>query len=313
MKIPHRTDTSCWLPTGLMVAALLCSGGAGCVIENADDAEPLLNQTPTPAGGKADGVAAGFSEAQWAEIAARCTPPAEDEPIVYGNDFEWNYTPAAMAARFDEIYSSGKRLSQRAYFDGETGTFMLPSEESWGGPVTLPRRFVENVSIHIERALALTYAEHVFFPDMGHNHFFIPEAHFEAEYSDTAVSDRSAMYARLLDDPLLRVFYHTAEQLQMLDENKELLPDPWIQGRHQSRNVVGDNNWEGRIELLQNPDSPANTAHDYPGHFYYGAGLNLSASEHGCFPYRHNGALRWYDLSLYDLPYQSDGGGSDWS
>lgn len=56
---------------------------------------------------------------------------------------------------------------------------------------------------------------------------------------------------------------------------------------------------------------PKSGAHEYPGHFHYGAGMNLSASADGCFPYRQDGELRWYDLSLDDLPYKSDGGGGD--
>ncbi|MBW2455218.1 MAG: hypothetical protein JRI68_11940 [Deltaproteobacteria bacterium] len=312
--MPHtnRNTTLLWSTQGLLIGTLLACGAAGCALESAESVEPPPSQMPTPPGGKADSPTVGFGEEMWAEIATRCGAPAEDEPVVYGNDFRWDYTPAEMATRFTEIYGSGKRLSKRASYDAETATFLLPSVDMWGGPVTLPRRFVENVTLHIERALELTYAEHVFFPDMGHNHFFIPQDRWEAEYAGGAVSETSSMYGRLIDDPQLLVFYHTAEQLGMLDENDELLPDPWIQWRHQSRNVVGDNNWEGRVELLQNPESPANTAHDYPDHFYYGAGMNVSGSADGCFPYHQDGELRWYDLSLYDLPYKSDGGGGDY-
>ncbi len=295
---------------GLLIGIMLACGTAACAVENEDGLDTPPTNSPDPPGGKADSpLGPQFSEDRWAEIAARCTAPASDEPIVYGSDFKWDYSPEEMAARFPEIYESGKRLSQRARFDAETGTFILPSEDSWGGPVTLPRRFVENVTLHIQQALEHSYAEHVFFPDMGHNHFFIPETHWDAEYAGTPVDQTSPMYSRLLDDPKLLVFYHTAEQLQTLDEDGELLPDEWIQWRHQTRNVVGDNNWEGHIELLQNPESPANTAHDYPGHRYYGAGFNLSASKDGCFPFRDQGELKWYDLSLDDLPYPSDDGG----
>jgi hypothetical protein len=171
---------------------------------------------------------------------------------------------------------------------------------------------VENVTLHIEQALELGYADHVFFPDMGHSHYFIPEAHWDTEYAGTPVDQTADMTSRLLDDPQLLVLYHTAEQLQMLDENKELLPDPWIQFRHQSRNVVGDNDWQRRIELIQNPDSPANTAREYEGHFYYGAGFSISASKDGCFPYTQNGERKWYDLSLSDLPYRTDDGGGNY-
>jgi hypothetical protein len=98
----------------------------------------------------------------------------------------------------------------------------------------------------------------------------------------------------------------------MLDEDDQVLPDPHIEWRHQTRNVVGDNDGQDRIELLQNPDSKANTARDYPGYRYFGAGFNVSASADGCFPFIQDGELRWYDLSLSDLPYKPNGGSDDW-
>lgn len=288
--------------------ALGCSGDADPAEESMVD--PGGGKV-TPPGGKADSPFDGpvWEEDVWEQIAARCTPPAEDEPVVYSNDFKWDYTREEMATRADEMYGSGKRLLDRAYYEEETGTFVLPILESWGGRVTLSRRLVENVTLHIQKSLQMGYAEHVFFPDMGHSHYFIPQALWESEYAGGAVSEIAQMRTRLIDDPELLVLYHTAEQLDMLDENKEPLDDPWIRFRLETRNVVGDNDWKGEILLPQNPESKANTVKDMDGHRYYGAGFSIHASEDGCFPFYQGGELKWYDLSFSDLPYQSTGGG----
>jgi hypothetical protein len=298
-------------PWGPLLGVLLACGGVACSVEVQPATDALGNDSPPSPGGKADSAFGSADAELWSKIAARCTAPADDEPIIYTNDFHWNYTPEEMAARYEEIYGSGQRLTERARFDEETGSFIMPTFESWGGQVTLPKRLVENVTRHLELALEAGYAEHVFFPDMGHSHYFIPQARWEAEYADTPVDQSANRNSRLLDDPELLVFYHTAEQLQMLDEDDQVLPDPHIEWRHQTRNVVGDNDEQDRIELLQNPDSKANTSRDYPGHRYFGAGFSVSASTDGCFPFIQDGELKWYDLSLSDLPYKQDGG-NDW-
>jgi len=288
--------------------ALACSGEADPAGESTQ--EPG-EENVTPPGGKADSPfnTPVWQEDMWEQIATRCTPPAEDEPIVYANDFKWGYTREEMATRADEMYESGKRLMDRAYYDEESGTFMLPISESWGGRVTLSQRLVENVTLHIHKALENGYAEHVFFPDMGHAHYFIPQSLWDSEYAGGPVSEIAEMRTRLIDDPELLVLYHTAEQLDMLDENNEPLDDPWIEFRLETRNVVGDNDWKGEIMLPQNPESNANTVKDMEGYRYYGAGFSINASKDGCFPFHQDGELKWYDLSFSDLPYQSSPGG----
>lgn len=277
---------------------------SACLAEPADQQEAEHREAASNGDAELD-------EALWDEIAARCGAPAEDEPVLYNNEFSWGYTREAMASKFDEVYASGMRLMDRAYYEDASDTFVLKTTESWGGRVTLPKRLVENVTQHIQRGLDRGYVDHVFFPDMGHSHFFIPQERWDAEYSGGPVSGIAERNTRMFDDPSLLVLYHTAEQLQMLDDEDRVLDDPWIQWRFHTRNLVGDNAGLGRTELLREYDSKANTARDYPGHHYFGAGFNLSASAEGCFPYEQDGERRWYDISLSDLPYRNDGGGGD--
>jgi hypothetical protein len=251
-------------------------------------------------GGKADGPADG--DDAWQEALARCAPPTADEPGIYYSDFRWGYTLPEMSARFAEIYTSGKRLRGRAYLDEDRGELLLDLPASWGGPAVLPRRFVESVRSHIEQGLAHGYVQDIFFPDMGHAHFHIPAQKWELVYRGMPVSRNAERYSMLLDDPDLEVLYHTAEQLEMLDDERQVLADRQVQWRFYTRNLVGDNRGAGRLVLLHEPSSAANTARDRDGYHYYGAGFYVSASRDGCFRYVHDGQVRYFDLSLSSMP-----------
>ncbi len=280
-----------------------------------DEPAELPAEAPPPAGavpdGKADGVT-GEGALDWDALRARCAAPTEDEPFLYGGAFSWGYSLESMAERFEEIYAAPERLAGRAWYDADRDTFVMADLDAWGGEVILPPRLVESVRGHIERALELGYVDHVFFPDMGHSHLFVPHQRWDEIYEPYEVSQLSAMRSALLDDPELKVLYHTAEQLEMLDGDDRVLADRRIMWRFMTRNPVGDNRGEGRLDLIQNLEQKSNTARDLEGYFYYGSGFNISASANGCFPYVHQGEVRYFDISMTDLPYDpSSSSGGD--
>ncbi len=242
------------------------------------------------------------SSMDWQSIQARCSSQNESDPILYSNDYRWGYSMEEMEERFQELYHSPKRLSQRAYYDANLGLFKMPHVESWGGSVVLSERLITNVRIHIEKALERTYVQNIFFPDMGHSHLFVPQELWDQNYAGAPVSGISDTYTALFDDPALRILYHTAEQLSMLDDDRNLKADQNLQWRHYTRNIVGDNRGAGTLDLLRNPESRANTSRDLAAHHYIGAGFSVSANENGCFPFVHGNQTYFFDLSLFDAP-----------
>jgi hypothetical protein len=298
----HLTHASMKMHLGFVLLSLTAL--SGCISEPAVELGP--DSSPGSLG-KGDSWGDEFPGG-WEAIAARCAPPVEDEPILYANEFHWWYTHEEMMTRFDEVYSSGMRLFDRAYYDAEADEFAMPITETWGGRVVLSQRLIQSVGLHIQKALDRQYADAIFFPDMGHSHFFIPEEHWDANYAGTPVAELAGRYTRLFEDPELLVLYHTAEQLEMYDEEGALFPDRDLQWRYFTRNPVGDNRGLGRIDLLRDATNKGNTARDLEGHHYLGAGFNVSASTDGCFPYVHNGEVYYFDLSLADLPYTPGGG-----
>lgn len=236
------------------------------------------------------------------EAQVRCDTPRVDEAIVYQEDFRWNMSREEILKKADEIYASGKRLKGRAFYDNEGEKFVLPFRRAGDEDVKMPIAFAYSIKRHIEEALRLGYAEAVIFPDMGHAHFFIPQEIYDTEVATIEGLDQYLRYEKMLALKDLKVLYHTAEQLQMQDEDKKLIEDDQLRWRYYTRNVVGDNRGEGRLEIFKNLGRGFNTVKEASGYKYWGAGFDLSASRDGCFSYVYEGKKYYFDISLESLP-----------
>jgi len=237
-----------------------------------------------------------------AEIARRCAPVAAGEPSILQSDFHWAYTLPDMALRFEEMYVSPKRLAARAYWDEKTRTIRLPYMAERGGSVKVAPAFIQAVERHIERSIELKYVDAVFFPDMGHSHLLVPETLWKEKYDLYPIDHMSMMYQDMFLDPRLRIFYHTAEQLKTREADGQLVNDERTRFRYKTRNISGFIKPDADLTVHQNPESTANTVHEIPGYFWWGAGFNMSAQQNGCFVYHSGNKTYRFDLSLYDLP-----------
>jgi len=244
----------------------------------------------------------------------RCQPQSDSDPIVYASDFRWGYTLEDMNSRFDELYKSGKRLTGRAYYEPATDQFIFPHKELNGDitKIVIPPRFIASVAQHAEEGLARSYVDAIFFPDMGHSHFFMPQAFYDEVIRPIPGRDRKARYEAMMQNPELKILYHTAEQLHMKDmDTKKLEAGQYLQWRYYTRNLVGYTDGSGKVEIHKLLNENFNTVRNYPGHRYWGAGFYMSASENGCFSFQgKNGQQLFFDLSLDSLPY-SNGPSSD--
>lgn len=241
-------------------------------------------------------------------IKRRCGPAQAGEPIVYSSDFSWNQTLPQMKEKFEQIYHTDKRLKGRAYYDVAQNSVVLPQEVFGQGNkvVRLSERFLKSITLHVERALQRGYVNFVFFPDMGHSHIHIPQSLWDSTIQH--INDRTELYEKMLNHPDVRYLYHTAEQLKMLGEDKKPVEDRHIQWRLYTRNLVGDNKAQGRLDFLFEPTSDVNTAHGEEGYRYWGGGFNIHSSQNGCFPYKYKDKIYYFDLSLEDLAPSTTGG-----
>lgn len=235
---------------------------------------------------------------------ARCAPAPIDEPIVYNSDFRWSYTLEEMSQRFDEIYNSGKRLDARAYYDQHTDSFYLTfrhNEELLR--VKIDENFIRSVTRHIEVALENKYAEHIFFPDMGHSHLYFEESHWNKDYANIpGPAQYNEHYQKMLNDPMMRALYHTAEQLKMKEKDSAIFYSAHHEFRFWHRNPVGDNKSSDHLQIYTDPKHIANSVGELPGHHSWSSGYNISSSKNGCFSYIKDGKILYFDISLYDLP-----------
>jgi hypothetical protein len=88
----------------------------------------------------------------------------------------------------------------------------------------------------------------------------------------------------------------------MKTEEGQFVEDRHVQWRFFTRNLVGHNKNQGKIELLHNETHSHNTAREYDeGYRYWGAGFYISANKNGCFAYQNNGKTFYFDLSLKSL------------
>ncbi len=228
----------------------------------------------------------------------RCLPSLPGEEVLKESDFRWNIDLEEIKTRAQELYVSPKRLVRKAYL--KDGSYVIPID-SFGSirDVQLTSTFIKSITLHVEEGLKRRYVDAITFSDMGHSHFFIPQKFYDEVLSPIPIPDKHLLYEKMLAHEGLKILYHTAEQLKMKDEAGELLPSRHTQWRFFTRNLVGDNSGLGKLELLHNEEHRHNTASEYDeGYRYWGGGFYISAHSKGCFPYKYNGKIYFFDLNL---------------
>lgn len=237
----------------------------------------------------------------------RCAPESASEPKLYRPDTMpgaegWFFDQTEMKTRYEQIYSSGKRLTNRAFY--RDNAFYIPS--AWG-EIKLGEQAILAIISHVEEALRLAYAEYPYFPDMGHAHFHIPNDFWD-QVADLPADQR---LSKIINNPKVKALYHTAEQLRIQDEDQQLPEDKHLQWRYWTRNIVGDMSPGRQLEIHRHIDGDDyNTVRTVEGH-RNGWGFDLSASRDGCFPFQFNGKTMYFDINLEGLQYpEGEGSGS---
>lgn len=233
---------------------------------------------------------------------ANCAAATPNEDHLRSSEFSWGMSREDIQKKQIEVYEKGLRLRERAFV--EDGKIYLPFKPFGGEEqkILLSERFIKSVIGHIENGLKRNYVEAIIFPDMGHSHLFVDEEFYNKFVKDIPVKEGHKRYELMLNHPETRFLYHTAEQLAMKNEDGTIKDDRHLQWRFFTRNLVGHNKNQGKIELLHQEDHNYNTARSYDKGFrYWGAGFNISATKNGCFSYQHNGQTYYFDLSLKDL------------
>jgi hypothetical protein len=243
-----------------------------------------------------------------------CTPQQDGDPLVSNTDYSWHMSREEILAKQDEIYKSGKRLQKRAYYDKEQKVIVAPVQ-AFGDSrkmMVVPDRILKSVRAHIEQSLKRGYVDAIIFPDMGHSHYFVPQEFYDRQIAPLPVSDKALVYEKMLSHEGLKILYHTAEQLHMVekvDGKKKIIDDRMTQWRFYTRNLIGDNKMQGHMEFIHNETHSHNSGRTYDkGYRYWGGGFYISASEKGCFVYKHKDETFYFDMNFVGLVQSNSGG-----
>lgn len=232
--------------------------------------------------------------------AARCAPSIDAERTLYRNDVKAGglQSFSEMRSIYNEVYKSDRRLPSRVYLDPVSSNFISTNGRD---SVAFSEEMIKTITLHIETALKLKYADFIFFPDMGHSHLLIPQDYYDNELSLTIGVKNKLSYIMEGSTENIKTLYHTAELLKTHEDRVREVPinDRNLQWRFYTRNPVIDA--KGNVEIITNLEQSGNTARAYEG-YQYMPGFNISANENGCFPFEdQNGKLQYFDISAWDL------------
>lgn len=232
---------------------------------------------------------------------SHCLPESKEDQLIY-RDHQIFHSKEELKQSFETLYRSGRRLHGRLFFDETKKIHLAPYGKSL---LTIPNSFLEGVTRHIEKALKNSYVDHLFYPDMGHGHIYLPLKEWENIKAST--SSTSQQLNMVLKSPSVKVLYHTAELLQIKEGDfatGDLPSDPWKLWRYFSRNLFGHFGKRPQLEVLYAGSKKIyNTVREISGHvdisiFY------LSSTKNGCLSYLHSEKQHYYDLSFKNIPHK---------
>jgi hypothetical protein len=187
--------------------------------------------------------------------------------------------------RYIDLFNSPKRLENRLYFDQEK--WLLPKNKS---QIVIETNFLNSLANHIEQAFQMGVIEHLFYPDIGHLHFYLPP------------KLSTVLDAASLKKQELKVVYHTAERLMMKSGYTKRDSLEYRKFRYRTRNLVGGFDARGVLEVpYAHKNKAFNTLHEIPGFPEYeriGKTLYLSANKNGCIGFKMKGKTSYFDISF---------------
>jgi hypothetical protein len=234
--------------------------------------------------------------------ASRCQQQNPSGRQIYDDDFSWSYTFEETKDLFNNMYNSGKRLPRSIYYSQEKQAFVMPltkgSEE-----IIVSNGFLKGIIAHVEKAMAKGNADYIFLADMGHGHFFLPKATYEAELNTKTFSHgdyAKRVFEIATSEPDVLVLYHTAEMFLYLGPSEGLSKLPaWERHRNLTRNLVGDLTNDANVRVIPWEDTESPVINSIPGYEKVGPDIDISASVDGCFPFSVNGKTQYFDISRF--------------
>lgn len=239
-----------------------------------------------------------------------CRQEIATDGFLYRKHFnEWEFDPLTMTSYFTEIYKSPLRLLKRAWVQGAQVQVPIEINERSFENILVPTPFVQNLVMHFREALEQEYAKHIFFPDMGHGHFYLPTEEYKNFLQNSAGLSEPQKMQKLLTYKTLKIMYHTSEQLSRAPRNgqKSEYNKEW-QWRNLVRHIVGQNSPRTSLQVYRDDSHFVKTGYTSVGGSFY-----FSANQAGCFRANLGDQTINFDISFKpygvdpnDPPYESE-------
>lgn len=220
-----------------------------------------------------------------------CSPEAIGEATLSRGHIKIVHGVEQARQDFETIYDDPRRLRGR-FYKNDSGQILHRWRDT---EVVIPGEFVSRLTERIENALALQYADHLYYADLGHAHLLLPQT--VAPQALEREGDQLLRSALASLD--LGFLFHTAELYKLragTAMNGELTSDPWLQWRYHSRNFFADAR-NPLLTVLFQPPPQYNTVRAIEGYRAV-TEVYFSANKNGCFTYRQNGRTYYFDISL---------------
>ncbi len=248
----------------------------------------------------------------------RCSKSSSKDLSVNFKDFKWYSSLLEIKTRFYRLYETPKRLINHMYYDptyGERGAFKIPPGKTISKGITVTENFIKNTILHIEAALKKNYADYINLSDMGHSHFLIPSNYYNSYINHLPMH---LAYEKIMAYEKTKSLYHTAEQLnvKVIDNDNEdsssskskkivLIDDPYLKYRYFNRNIIGDNELSGLLQVVKvkDPLKEHNTVRSLKNHRWWGNGIDIHSNKKSCIPYTNkDGKTYYFDINLDGTP-----------
>ncbi len=227
-------------------------------------------------------------DAQVQQDRRHCAEPSVLEPTLGKNDLPVVKNSQEAYELFKLVYNDPRRLKDRIYWSEDLQSYIYKQKNK---SLLIPISFLENLTDQIHQALRLSFADYVYYVDLGHLHLLAPiqNSGVKKDLNDFFIS------------PQTLSLFHTGELYQFKKHGSlfgPLVKDPHWQWLYQHRNFIGFNLPSHTIQsVFASPTEPYNTVRRLEGYREVGK-VYFSAQQEGCFEIKTLNSTLRFDIAI---------------
>ncbi len=211
-----------------------------------------------------------------------CLPATVDESSVEKAQIHVVRNSLEAEQQFTMVYNESRRLKNRIFWSSQESSFV---SHAGSKAQMIPGSFIKNLQDQLLQAFENTYADFLYYGDMGHLHLLVP-------------NEQKTL--SLQSEELLNL-YHTGELYEFKKNGSifgELKDDPHWEWLYWHRNFIGQNKADTSLISVRAPgNAPYNTVRAIEGYKEVGT-VYVSANKNGCFELKNKSVNLRFDISI---------------